>query len=221
MAKTILNVNNLEFRYRSEGDKFLLEIPNFSLMTGERTAILGKSGSGKTTFLKICAMLERNFTGRVSLFDCDLRENPHHSKALIKRTAFLFQESIKFSGNVFFNAAVGLQIRNETQKEISRKVGNLLEILKISEHSHKNINEISSGQLRRVCLARALVLQPEILFLDEPFYSLDQLTKNDILKDINEYIRKINCAVMLVTHDPDEAAALCEKTVTINCGKIK
>ncbi len=210
----LVRIKDLVFKYPSSGGRFVLSVPDFNVAAGESVALLGESGSGKSTLLKIMAMLESGYTGSVDLF------NGASKSVVIRKMAFLFQDAPVFYGDVFENVAIGLRIRGENKADIDRKVKNALEILNISELARCDSREISGGQARRVCMARAIALEPEILFLDEPFYSVDNITKHEIMHDFKKYLAHSRCAMVLVTHDKNEALSLCGRITVMKNGSI-
>ncbi|HNY13768.1 MAG TPA: ATP-binding cassette domain-containing protein, partial [Candidatus Wallbacteria bacterium] len=240
----IVEIKDLVFKYPSSGGRFVLNVPAFSVEAGESVALLGESGSGKSTLLKIMALLESGFSGSLELFGCfspdvsaapalaSLARRPGAGDAvqhtpggnsrldIIRKMAFLFQDAPMFYGDVFENVAIGLRIRGEKKDDIVRKVKNALEILNISDLERCDSREISGGQARRVCMARAIALEPEILFLDEPFYSVDNPTKHEIMRDFKKYLSNSRCAMVLVTHDRNEALSLCGRIAVMKRGSI-
>lgn len=219
----VLELRNLQFEYpRENGRKnFTLAAPELFVEKGSNTALFGESGSGKSTLLRICAGLQKGYRGEVRLFGSPLDlSHGRRDQALLSRTAILFQDAPLFDCSVFDNIAIGLKIRNTPAAEISSAAGAIMEKLNISGLARAHSREISGGQARRVCLARVLVLKPELLFLDEPFYSLDTNNRSQIMHELKSMCSELAVTLMLVTHDKNEALALCESIAIIDGGSV-
>jgi putative spermidine/putrescine transport system ATP-binding protein len=219
----ILELRNLKFEYpRESGRKnFTLDAPELFVEKGSNMALFGESGSGKSTLLRICAGLLKGCSGEVRLFGSilDLSKS-RRDTAVLSRTAILFQDAPLFDCPVFDNIAIGLKIRKTPAAEINSAVGAIMEKLNISGLARAHSREISGGQARRVCLARVLVLKPELLFLDEPFYSLDTNNRSQIMHELKSMCSELAVTLMLVTHDKNEALALCQNIAVIDGGSI-
>ncbi len=219
----ILELRNLKFEYpRESGRKiFTLDAPELCVEKGSNMALFGESGSGKSTLLRICAGLQKGYSGEVKLFGSPLESSGSRpGSAALSRTAILFQDAPLFDCTVFANIAIGLKIRKTPASEIDRAVGEIMEKLNIAGLARAHSREISGGQARRVCLARVLVLKPELLFLDEPFYSLDTNNRSQIMHELKSMCSELAVTLMLVTHDKSEALALCESIAVIDGGSI-
>lgn len=219
----IVEIKNLNFEYPVEKGRtpFKLNVTALEIEKGSSTALFGKSGSGKSTLLRICAGLQKGFCGRVSLFGSPLdparRGRDGH---VLCRTAILFQDTALFDCGVRENISIGLKIRKTPPGDIERAVDEIVEKMNISGIAGAHAKEISGGQARRVCLARVLALKPELLFLDEPFYSLDASNRAQIMHELKTMCAGMGTALMLVTHDRHEALALCERMTVIDGGAV-
>lgn len=219
----ILELRNLKFEYpRENGRKnFTLAVQELFLEKGSNMALFGESGSGKSTLLRICAGLQKGYSGEVRLFGSPVElSKSRRDTAVLSRTAILFQDAPLFDCTVFDNIAIGLKIRKTPAAEIDIAVGAIMEKLNISGLALAHSREISGGQARRVCLARVLVMKPELLFLDEPFYSLDTNNRSQIMHELKSMCSELAVTLMLVTHDKNEALALCESIAVIDGGSI-
>ncbi len=220
----ILEIEDLYFKYHADGAQrdFSLKINLLDIEKGANLAIFGKSGSGKSTLLKICAGLQKGFRGSIKLFATPLgasNQSAAGREALLK-TAILFQDAPLFNCGVYENIAIGLKIKKYGNAYIKKAVDEIIEKMNLNDISCAHSTEISGGQARRVCLARVLALKPELLFLDEPFYSLDALNRAKIMHELKLMSGQSGITLMLVTHDKSEALALCDKMAVIDAGKI-
>jgi len=188
----ILSVKNLR---KSFGKLKTIDNISFQLFERESIAFLGPSGCGKTTLLRIIAGLEKNFEGIV---------DRHFSKM-----GYVFQEPRLIPWkNVFENLTF---VCNDEDK-----VKSVLEMLKLEKFAQYLPAKLSGGMRQRVNLARALLSEPDVLFLDEPFASLDVHTKLGIIDDIIEKRKNTNFAMLLVTHDIREAMLLADRIILLS-----
>lgn len=184
-------IENLTKQY---GDRCVLNNFSLSLQEGEKLAIMGESGRGKTTLLRIIAGLETPDAGSLTGFDQN-------------EIAYVFQEPRLFvSLSVIKNLMV---VSTQPSKETKRKAKELLACVGLSEDASKYPTELSGGMKQRLALARAFMLDRPILLLDEPFSALDQDTRDAMIRFVKE--RAKNKTVILVTHDQKDAIALCDK----------
>ena len=166
--RTILEVKNLELK---RGGTVVLHIPSFSLRTEEILSLIGPNGAGKTTLLQTLSYLLKPVQGE--LFFREKKVGTNHSALEYRRKlAMVFQEPLLFDTTVFNNIASGLKIRGANKSEIHSRVTEQLERFGIKHLSTRSARTLSGGEAQRTSLARAFALQPEILFLDEPFASL-------------------------------------------------
>lgn len=207
----MIEVKDLNFAYQKE--KVLKNI-NFQLEKGESLAIIGPSGCGKTTLIYLLAGLEKAEQGKI-------RINSEKLKGIRAKTGVILQDYGLFPWKtVYHNLALGLKIRGSLKNEIEAKVNSALERLKIAELKDKYPAELSGGQKQRVAVGRALVLEPDLLLMDEPFSALDALTREEMQNLILEIYSRDNFSFILVTHDIAEAAFLGHKIAVIKKGKI-
>ncbi|KNF08314.1 Fe(3+) ions import ATP-binding protein FbpC [Gottschalkia purinilytica] len=195
---------------------------NLKINTGELVALLGPSGSGKTTLLRIIAGLENPDEGNISFDGEDLTDK----KAQDRNVGFVFQHYALFKHmTVFENVAFGLKVRSRkyrpSKSEISQKVSELLELVKMRELADRYPSQLSGGQRQRIALARALAVEPRVLLLDEPFGALDAKVR----KDLRRWLRKLHddmpITSIFVTHDQEEAMDVADRIVILNGGKIE
>ena len=155
--------------------KEILDVEHFQLAQGEVRAVIGPNGAGKSTLLQVLALLQRPSSGQ--LFFRGEIVNSKNILSIRRRMAVVFQEALLLDTTVYKNVASGLQIRGHRKKEIDGLVWEWLERLGIRSLAHRPARFLSGGESQRVSLARAFALEPEVLFLDEPFSPLTILRK--------------------------------------------
>jgi len=184
---------------------------------GEFCTLLGASGSGKSTILRVIAGFETLDSGRLEINDEDM------SKMSIaeRNIGMVFQNYALFPHmDVFQNIAFGLEMRKLDKSQIKEKVNEVLELVGLTNQKKRLPSALSGGQQQRVALARAIVIEPKILLMDEPLGALDKNLRNDMQKQIKNLHKNLNITVVYVTHDQDEAMFLSDKIVLMDEGKI-
>jgi len=212
----LITVKNLEVR---AGKKVLLSIPHFEIQEGEVLGIMGPNGAGKSTLIKALALLEHPAHGTIILKDKDITKEM--TLEMRRKFAVAMQQPLLLDTSVYQNIAVGLKLRKLPRQEIKSKVSYWLEKFQISHLAKKHAHHLSGGEAQRVNLARAMVLEPEILFLDEPFSALDFPTKVQLLKDIKSIIQQTKTTTVFVSHDLMELRYLAENLAILMDGELK
>lgn len=183
---------------------------SFRINAGDLCAVIGPSGCGKSTLLYVLSGLQRNFTGKVTIAG-----NP--VKPGRRKTALILQDfGLLPWKNVFENAALGLELRGITREEQQQKVAGILRDLGLDEVRSLYPGQLSGGQRQRVAIARALALDPDLLLMDEPFSSLDALTRESLQDILLEIWRRTRCTILLVTHSIEEATFLGQQVVVLS-----
>jgi tungstate transport system ATP-binding protein len=199
--------------------RIILQPTDFALRAGETVGIYGPNGAGKSTLLQALAGLLPLSSGTIvvhgQVLGKDLTAFAYH-----RRIAAVFQEPLLLRGTVGYNVALGLALRGMAKAEREARVRPVREQLKIDHLADRSIGVISGGEAQRTSLARALVLDPEVLFLDEPFAALDQPTRRRLVRELGELLRGRRIATVLVSHDFPEAAALCSRCAILDAGAI-
>ncbi|QXE91614.1 ABC transporter ATP-binding protein [Geomonas subterranea] len=197
----------------------VLDIPSFSLYQNEFVSLIGPNGAGKSTLLLSVLGLMKCQTGTVSY-----RGSVIGSQAqwldLRRRTAMVLQDPLLFDATVFDNVASGLNIRGMGRGEIKKRVATYLERFNLAHMAQRSARKLSGGEARRVSLARAFAVEPEVIFFDEPFANLDPPTRQALTDDMDGIIRDRGIAAILVTHDQSEALRMSQRIVVMNGGRI-
>jgi len=200
------------------GKTSVLEDINFEVAEGETLVLLGASGSGKTTILRIIAGLEQPYTGQVILHGKNVTELPARERGV----GVIFQSYALFPKmTVEKNIGYGLRIRGRRRKEIRKTVNDLLQLVQLEEHRKKYPSQLSGGQQQRVAIARTLAYKPEVLLFDEPFGALDAQTRVHLRREIRALLGKVNVPAIFITHDQEEALELGDRIAVINVGHIE
>jgi ABC-type Fe3+/spermidine/putrescine transport system ATPase subunit len=200
------------------GKTSVLEDIHFDVAEGEILVLLGASGSGKTTILRIIAGLEQPYTGRVILHGKDVTELPARERGV----GVIFQSYALFPKmTVEKNIGYGLKIRKRRRKEIRETVNQLLGLVQLEAHRKKYPSQLSGGQQQRVAIARTLAYKPEVLLFDEPFGALDAQTRVHLRREIRTLLKKVNVPAIFITHDQEEALELGDRIAVINVGHIE
>ena len=220
-----IEIKNFSYKYPLE-DKNVLENLNLKIETGEFWAIVGKNGSGKTTFCNALRRFVPDFykgevTGKIVIDGKNLKDfNP---KELVTKVGFVFQNPFtQISGvkdTVFEEIAYGLENLAVEKEKIIKRVNETLKLLEIEHLKDKNPQEMSGGQKQRVALASIIVMDPDILVIDEPTSQLDPKGTQDIFKIINIMAKK-GKTIILVEHKLELIAEYAEKIVVLDEGKI-
>ena len=200
------------------GKTSILENISFDVAEGEVLVLLGASGSGKTTILRIIAGLEMPYTGKVILHGKDVTELPARERGV----GVIFQSYALFPKmTVEKNIGYGLRIRKRKRKEIRETVNELLKLVQLEEHRKKYPSQLSGGQQQRVAIARTLAYKPEVLLFDEPFGALDTQTRVHLRREIRSLLRKVNVPSIFITHDQEEALELGDRVAVLNQGHLE
>jgi ABC-type Fe3+/spermidine/putrescine transport system ATPase subunit len=199
------------------GQAMVLDNINFDVAEGEIVVLLGASGSGKTTILRIIAGLETADMGSVSLHGKDVTDLPARERGV----GVIFQAYALFPQmSVEKNIGYGLRLRGKPKKEVKEKVRELIALVELDEHRKKYPLQLSGGQQQRVAIARALAYDPEILLFDEPFSALDAHIRSNLRREIRLLLKKINKPAIFITHDQEEALEIADRIAVLNQGRI-
>jgi tungstate transport system ATP-binding protein len=210
-----MEVSNLVKTY--EGDQILRGC-SFSFRESGVYILTGPNGCGKSTFLRIAALIEPADSGTISFFS-DGRPVPV-DLSLKRRITLVLPKVGIFNTSVFANAAYGLAIRGVDRRKAEEKVREVLEFVQLGHKKNQNALTLSSGETQRLGIARALVIGPEILFLDEPTASVDQKNSRIIEEIILSMKREGGPAVIMTTHDQIQAKRLADTLLVMRDGTL-
>jgi sulfate transport system ATP-binding protein len=200
------------------GDFVALDDVSVSLPTGQLTALLGPSGGGKSTLLRIIAGLDAPDTGTVTIEGREATNLP----ARKRNVGFVFQHYAVFKHmSVAKNVAFGLEIRKRPKAEIDTRVAELLELVHLSQFRDRMPSQLSGGQRQRMALARALAVEPTVLLLDEPFGALDAKVRKELRDWLRRLHDEVHTTTIFVTHDQEEALEVADEIVVINDGRVE
>ncbi len=210
----VIEVKSLEKKYQK--NFFALKNLTFSVEEGEFISIVGTFGCGKSTLLEILSGLRTDYDGVVKINDKSPKE------AILKRKiGYVFQRPVLLPWrNVIQNIALPLEIE---KKQNNQEAYNLLEMIELSHLAEKKIYELSGGMQQLISIARSLVLKPDVLLLDEPFSSIDEISRVKMHLKLLKIHKKTQKTILLVTHSLSEAVFLSKKIIvmTPNPGKVK
>lgn len=209
----MISVKNVEKKYPG----FTVKIDELKIMKGEFLALLGESGSGKTTIMNMISGIDKKYTGEIQI------DGESVEKSIKKgELSMVFQDSLLLPHlTVFENIAFGLKIRKISKNEIQKRVEEIVERLEMAELQSRYPSELSGGQRQRVSVGRALVMKPKLLLMDEPFSALDMKLRERFQKMMKELQKEFNLTILFVTHDRDEAFYLADRIAIINKGTVE
>src|SRR5262252_1463932 len=212
MARAILELKGVTKRF---GRTLTADELSLTVDQGEFFTFLGPSGSGKSTILRMVAGLETPDTGQILIDGQDVSTVPPWRRNL----GMMFQKYAVFPHmTVAENVGYGLKVRGISGDAIKRRVGNMLELVGLSEYKDKNVTLLSGGEQQRVALARALAPQPRMLLLDEPLSALDEKIRREMQSELKHIQRKTGTTFLYVTHDQEEALTMSDAIAVLNQG---
>lgn len=197
----------------------VLDVPSLRLQDGELVSLIGPNGSGKSSLLLALMCLLPRSSGEVRYRGNAVRSEGE-AIAYRRKVAMVFQDPLLFDESVYDNVASGLRIRGVDRAEVRPRVMEYLDHFELTDLARRSARKLSGGEARRVSLARALVVEPELVLLDEPFTNLDAPARRSIVDELERTIRNAATAVLLVTHDPAEALRLSDRMLVMRDGRI-
>lgn len=196
-------------------------LKNVSLTVQENDilALIGSNGSGKTSLMLAMARLMPVNKGDV-LVSGEAVSGKQAGLAYRRRLAMVFQEPLLLNGTVSANVATGLDLRSTPRREQQKRVDEALELFGIAGLSRRSAHTLSSGEARRVSLARAFAMRPEIIFLDEPFTALDLPLREALFLQLSKLLTSEGITAVIATHDCREVLQLCNRMAVMNKGRL-
>jgi len=191
---------------------------SLTVRRGELLTVLGSNGSGKTTLLKILAALETPSEGVILLEGS--RIDKANVSEIRRRITMVFQRTVVFRGSVHHNVAYGLRLRDFKGEEVHRRVEEALDLMGLRDLRHRNAKSLSGGEQKRLSLARALVLNCDLLLLDEPLVNLDPESLSIVTNMIRRLNEETDTAVVMATHNLGHAKELSERLVLLERGEV-
>lgn len=205
----------------SRGGSRILKGVSLEVAPGEFFVLMGPTGCGKTTTLRVSGLLEKPDSGDVFFQGSKAPEGEKKRLRLRRRMATVFQNPVMFSGTVFSNIAWGLGIRGVSREVIRRRVGKMVEMTGLEGLENRDARTLSGGEVRRVALARAMVLEPELLLLDEPTTSLHPSFRKTLLERLKMLHRETGTTFFMATHSFEDALALGTSAAVMRPGEIE
>tara|TARA_Y100001968_G_scaffold40995_1_gene31081 strand:+ start:478 stop:1539 length:1062 start_codon:yes stop_codon:yes gene_type:complete len=219
LVNTELEIENLWHEFKpNKNSTWVLKDINFSLNPGELIGLLGPSGCGKTTLLRLIAGFEKPERGSIKKNGRIISNNNYLLSPERRQIGMVFQDYALFPHlNVWDNVCFGITKKNQSIERANW----LLSLLGIYEFKSRYPHELSGGQSQRVALARALAPGTSLILLDEPFCSLDVEVRSKLRSELSSVLKSCAASALLVTHDPHEALAICDRVVVMRRGEIQ
>ncbi|MEP5177776.1 ABC transporter ATP-binding protein, partial [Marinobacter alexandrii] len=213
----LLEVNNLSCGYG--GDSVVRDV-SFALSHGDIGCLLGPSGCGKSTILRALAGFLPLNSGEISLLSQAISLPGRTLAPEKRRVGMVFQDYALFP-HLTIADNVGFGLRNMSKAEKHQKVAELLDVVHLQDLANNYPHELSGGQQQRVALARALAPEPTLILLDEPFSNLDADLRRRLSLDVRDILKTLGISAILVTHDQQEAFAMCDQVAVLRDGQIQ
>lgn len=212
----MIKLENISFRYDNSKEDILKDV-SFTLETSKILAIVGPSGGGKSTLLRVISGLEDPYSGSISIDGKKVFDRHTLVSIESRGVGMLFQDYALFPHmTVQKNIEYGLEKMKKSEKK--EKVKEMLKLVELEEYANRYPHQLSGGQQQRVALARSLAPSPKILLLDEPFSNLDSQLLEKVRKDLLKIIEKTGITTIMVTHNPEDAKVMASKIIVINRG---
>lgn len=198
-------------------NKIILDSINFDIRSGQVLSIVGNSGSGKSTMLKILSGIIDDFKGNIYLNNSDITKTPMKERKFI----LMFQDDELFPHmNIFDNVGFGLKMEGKDKSFIEKEVDKYLNLVDLIDHKNKYPAQLSGGEKQRIALARSLIVKPKMLLLDEPFTALDPTLRENLRRETFKIIKEQDIPTIFVSHDINEAVEVADKLAILSNGKF-
>ncbi len=216
MTAPLVEIDDLQVM---RGRKSVLRIDHLDILRGEVLAVVGPNGAGKSSLLLTLARLIR--PNQASILFAGQPIEQASDLSIRRRIALVLQDPLLFDMSVFDNVAMGLRFRGMSKNAIKPAVDQWLDKLGIADLHERRATELSGGEAQRVCIARALVLEPELLLLDEPFSALDPPTRRRLSADFSALLAETKTTTVLVTHNIADAQQIAHRIAVILSGSLR
>ena len=222
---SVLEVKNLTHTYDGNTPYMHDAVKNvsFSIEKGEIIGIIGHTGSGKSTLVQHLNGLLKPSDGEILLDNKNIWENPKNIRSIRSRVGLVFQypEYQLFEDTVYKDIAFGPKNMGLTEQEISIRIKEICELVGIKdEYLEKSPFDLSGGEKRRVAIAGVMAMQPEIIIFDEPVAGLDPMGRASVVKMIDDYSKKYNATVLIISHNMEDMALIADKLLVMNKGEL-
>src|SRR6476660_532197 len=212
-----MSLLSLDHISKSFGSTRAVNDVSLDVNQGEFFGLLGPSGCGKTTTLRMIAGLEQPDAGSIQFEGRDITNLPPERRGF----GMVFQNYALFPHlNVFENVAFGLRARHKTKVEMKERVTSALELVQLPGYEKRAVDELSGGQQQRVAIARAIAIEPALLLFDEPLSNLDVSLREETRGELRELVTRLGLTAVYVTHDQEEAFALCDRISVMVGGRL-
>ncbi|HPT68768.1 MAG TPA: phosphate ABC transporter ATP-binding protein [Syntrophomonas sp.] len=214
---TQFKLHNIVKRY---GSRKVLDIDQLDLQEGRIYTIMGPNGSGKSTLLRIMSLLLVNDEGELEVLSEKVNWEKEQLLYLRRQMSMVTQTAFMFQGSVDYNVAYGLKARKMRSRMIRERVNEMLEMVGMSAYREADARTLSGGERQKVALARAMAVNPGVLFLDEPTSNIDMASAAEIEKHIRTINQEQGTSIILVTHNLFQARRLADEVIFIHEGRI-
>ncbi len=212
-------IETIDLKQRYD-EQYILKSIDLSINRNEVFALIGPTGAGKTTLIRLLDLLESPTSGKIYFDGIDVTHSPRLRLEARRRMSFVLQKPVVFNMSVFDNAACGLRWRHEDRKVTQQRVSSVLELVGMADHKNRNAKTLSGGETQRLAIARALAIKPEVLFLDEPTANLDPISISKIEEILAHIIREQKTTIVMATHDMAQGQRLAGRIGVLMNGEI-
>jgi len=214
---SLIDVIDLSLRY---GERDVLKNINLRVDKGEVLALIGPTGAGKTSVLRLLDLLDMPTSGKIYFDGIDTAESARVRLEARRRMALVLQKPIVFNASVYDNIAFGLKWRGVARNSLRGRVNQILEMTDLYAERDRNARTLSGGEVQRVAIARAVAIEPEVLLMDEPTANLDPNSSSRIEKLITEIIHRFHTTIIMATHDMSQGQRLANRIAVLIDGEI-